>query len=50
MRRVRASARDRAVGQLDEACGTVRVCDTSCRAAAARNRAVRSYFTVAGPR
>jgi hypothetical protein len=44
---LRASVTDRPVVQVDEVRGTVRVCDTSCRAAAARDRAVRAYL--AGP-
>ncbi len=48
--RLRTSITDRPVVRMDEVRGTVRVCDTSCRAAAARDRAVASYFAVAGPR
>jgi hypothetical protein len=47
---VRASVTDRPVVRMDEMRGTVRVCTTSCRAAAARDRAVASYFAVAGHR
>ena len=48
--RLRASVTDRRMARPVEARGTLRVCDTSCRSAAARDRAVASYFSVAGPR
>ena len=47
--RVRASFADRPVADICDSCGSVSVCDTTCRAAAARDRATTAYLTLAGP-
>lgn len=48
--RLRVAIIDRPVVRFDEARGRVQVCDTSCRAAGARDRAVGAYFRMSGPR
>jgi hypothetical protein len=47
--RLRAALADQPSVQLCDSCGSVSVCDTSCRAAAARDRAVGACLTLAGP-
>ncbi len=47
--KVRASFADRPAVEVCDSCGSVSVCDTSCRAAAARDRATAAYLTLAGP-
>ena len=47
--RLRAALADRPAVELCDSCGSVSVCDTPCQAAAARDRAVSSYLTLAGP-
>jgi hypothetical protein len=47
--KVRAWFADRPAVEVCDSCGSVSVCDTSCRAAAARDRATAAYLTLAGP-
>ncbi len=47
--KVRASFADRPAVDVCDSCGSVSVCDTSCRAAAARDRATAAYLTTRRP-
>ena len=48
--RIKVVLADPARGSVCNSCGSVSVCDTSCRAGAARERAVTSYLSVGSPR
>ncbi|WP_420123229.1 hypothetical protein [Nakamurella sp.] len=48
--RLRAAWRDRPAVRFCDACAAVQVCDTACRAAAARDRAVALGHGLTGPR
>lgn len=48
--RVRAALRDRPVVRFCDGCASVTVCDTACRAAAARDRATVGYLSLPGAR
>ncbi len=49
-RRLRAVLSDSPQVKVCESCGSVSVCDTSCRAGAARERVFTSYLSVGLPR
>ena len=48
--RVKGVFADPARVSVCDSCGSVSVCDTSCRAGAARDRALSSYLSVGSPR
>ena len=48
--RIKAVFADPARVSVCDSCGSVLVCDTTCRAGAARDRAVTSYLNVGVPR
>ena len=50
VRRIRAVLADPARVSVCGSCGSVSVCDTACRAGAARDRALIGYLSVGGPR
>ena len=50
VRRSRAVFADPARVSVCESCGSVSVCDTACRAGAARDRALAGYLSVGLPR
>jgi len=49
-RRITAVFAGRARVSMCDSCGWVSVCDTACRAGAARDRAMASYLSVGLPR
>lgn len=46
MNRLRAALTDRPAVTFCDACASVSVCDTACRVAAARDRALTVYLTL----
>ena len=50
LHRIKGMLADPARVSVCDSCGSVSVCDTSCRAGAARERTLSSYLSVGSPR